>query len=330
MWNPAARAAILLANAFVYLRHPAKVLIFYKYVRYWPNVCDPKTKHEKFLWRKVFDRNPVYRLIADKLAVRGFIKTRCPDLAMADVVWTGTSPEQIPDALLQPDVVIKTNNGTSRNIFITADAPVDRALIDERIARWLTRPHGIMHGEWVYGQIPPRVFIEKLVTTPGDPEFVDICCHTLMGRCLLVTVDKDVKKKSERIALYDAQANRLPIQFRDNASAEPCAELPEDFTVPATFAEAVRCAESIARDFDYVRVDFMSTGSRLYFCECTVFPMGGFSVISGGTDDSIAAAWDLRNSQFLQQPQRGITGLYARLYRRYLDQCFIAAPRRPS
>jgi hypothetical protein len=313
MWRLAAKAVVILGNVLVYIRYPVRVLIFYKYLRHWPNVCYPQTKNEKFLWRKIFDRNPTYRLVADKLAVRPFIKTRCPDLDTADIVWVGTSPDQMPDALLHPGVIIKTNNGTSRNIFIT-DLPMDRVRINQQVAKWLARPHAVIHGEWVYDQIQPQVFIERLVAPRDDPQFVDICCHVLMGKCLLVTADKDVKQTNERIAVYDANANRLPIHFRDNARAERCGELPEDFPVPATFEKAVRCAESIARDFDYIRVDFMSTGSRLYFCECTVFPMGGFSLISGGADGWITAAWDLRNSWFMQQPQRGLRGVYRKLY----------------
>ena len=85
-----------------------------------------------------------------------------------------------------------------------------------------------------------------------------------------------------------------------------CLELPDNFSVPATFEKAVRLAESIARDFDYIRVDFMSAGSQLYFCECTVIPMAGFSVIGAEADERINAAWDLRNSWFMRRPQRGI------------------------
>ena len=54
------------------------------------------------------------------------------------------------------------------------------------------------------------MFIERLVTLPGDNQFVFISCHVLMGECLLVTVEKDLKQKSERIAFYDAKANTIP------------------------------------------------------------------------------------------------------------------------
>jgi hypothetical protein len=315
----AARTTVILGNVSVYIRHPSWILIFHKSLGYWPNVFYPQTKNEKFLWRKVFDRNPLYRLVTDKLTVRQFIKMRCPDLLTSDIIWIGASAEQIPDALLQPGVVIKTNNGSSRNIFI-GDAVVDRVLVNKQVAEWLTHPYEVGAGEWAYSMIQPYVFIEKLIAAPGDPQFVEICCHVLMGKCVLVTVEKDVKQSNESIAIYDAKANRLPIHAKADAKSDRSRDLAEDFPVPATFEKAVSCAESIARDFDYIRVDFMNAGSRLYFCECTVFPMGGFSIISGEADGWIAAAWDLRNSWLMQRSQRGVRRVYCKLYR-YLSVC---------
>lgn len=314
MQKLAAKAVVILGNAFLYLQYRQWVWRFYKRLGYWPNVCDPRTKNEKFLWRKIFDRNPMYRLFTDKLTVRQYIKTRCPDLSTSDIIWIGASAEQIPEALLQPGVVIKTNNGSSRNIFI-GDAPPDRAQINQEVTKWLTYPYEcVSDGEWVYDRIQPYVFIERLVMSPGDHQFLDISCHVLMGRCLLVTVEKDLKQESERLAFYDAKANRLPLLFKDNARVDRTRELPEDFSVPATFEKAVKFAESIAREFDYIRVDFMNAGKRLYFCECTVFPMAGFSVINVEADSWIAAAWDLRNSWFMRRPQRGISRVYSKLF----------------
>jgi hypothetical protein len=322
MQQGVAKAALQLANVFVYARHPKLVLSFYRRLGYWPNVCHPGTKHEKFLWRKIFDRNPMYRLVTDKLAVRQFVRMRCPDLVMSEIVWIGASPEQIPDALLQTGMVIKANNGSGRNIFIT-DVPVNRALVNKRIARWLSRRYGAAHGEWVYSKIQPYVFIEKLIRTSGAQQFVDMCCHTLMGKCVLVTLDLNSKQKNELVGVFDAEGRRLPVYIRDDAYGEPYEQLPEEFPVPTAFVEGVKCAESIARNFDYIRVDFMISGNDVYFCECTIFPMCGLSVISGGVDDNISAAWDLRNSWFIQRAQRGIMGVYSKFYRFYLNELRI-------
>ena len=306
-------AVIIVGNAFVYIRHPRLIRTFRRTLGYWPNVCYPQTKNEKFLWRKTFDRNPMHPLLADKLTVRQFIKSRCPDLAMSEIIWIGVAPEQIPETLLQPGVVIKTNNGCNRNIFITT-APVDRAQINQLVIKWLACPYGTRLGEWHYARISPVAFIEKLLALPGDPQFVEISCHVLKGECVFVTVEANVKQENERIAHYDGRAHGLSINSTDRTIGQPKQHLPEDFPIPARFKEAVQYAETIAADFDYIRVDFMSPGKELYFCECTVFPMSGLSVISARAEHLINTAWDLRNSWFMQQPQRGLNGVYRKLY----------------
>src|SRR4051812_30584478 len=143
----ATAAAFLLGNILVYIRYPLRILTFYRRLGYLPNVCDPKSKNEKFLWRKTFDRNPIYRILADKLTVRQFVKMRCPDLAMSEIVWLGASPDQIPERVLQPGTVVKTNNGCNRNIFIL-QMPVDRVRFNKRVSTWLAHPYGVTAGEW--------------------------------------------------------------------------------------------------------------------------------------------------------------------------------------
>jgi glucosyl-dolichyl phosphate glucuronosyltransferase len=302
--------AMILANWIVYVTHPRMIRHFHRSMGYWPDVCRPRTKNEKFLWRKVFDRNPMYRLVSDKLAVRAFVKSRCPDLALADIAWIGSSLDQAP--CIEAGSIIKTNNGSSRNIIV-GDGPSDRGELSKQIAEWLTRPYGIAEGEWNYRDIQPYVFVEKSVSTPGDPSFLEISCHVLMGKCAFVTVEKDVKKASERIAAYDARGNRLIISLEN--------VLPDSFQLPATFEQAIRDGERIAKEFDYVRVDFMSVGSKLYFCECTVMPRSGLSVIGREADDLINAAWDLRKSWFMENPQSGLKGLYSRLYEFWRSDC---------
>jgi len=93
----AAKAALLLLLPFIYLRHFRLIRHFLGNFGRLPNLSRPSTKHEKFLWRKIFDRNPMYRLISDKLLVRSFIKARCPDLDVAEIIWIGSAPELIPD-----------------------------------------------------------------------------------------------------------------------------------------------------------------------------------------------------------------------------------------
>ena len=232
----------------------------------------------------------------------------------------------MPAELIRAGVVIKTNNGSGRNLVVR-ETPVDLDAIRNRVADWLRKPYGGKNGEWPYRLIRPRAFIERQLVADSAAEFIDISCHVAGGRCLLVNIDRDAKQEQETVGLFDAEGRRLEARVREGRWRKPYPELPADYRPPATLPQAIAHALRLAGSSDYLRVDFMSAGDGLAFCECTLFPIGGFSVVSGGVDELIAAAWDLRDAWFMTEPQPGLRGLYARLLRRHGHDARRAATR---
>jgi len=45
--------------------------------------------NEKFLWRKLFDHDPRFVVLSDKLACKEWVTERAPELAVAKVHWLG-------------------------------------------------------------------------------------------------------------------------------------------------------------------------------------------------------------------------------------------------
>jgi hypothetical protein len=270
-----ARAVFIACTLCTYLRHPRLVLQFIGRLGYLPHICNPRTKHEKLLWRKIFDRNPLFPVLADKLAVREVVAARCPKLRFADVLWVGGSAAEMPADLIKPGVIIKTNNGSGRNIVVR-ETPADLGAIRDRVGEWLRKPYDAKNGEWPYRLIQPRAFIERQLEADAGNEFVDLSCHVAGGRCLLVNIDRDAKQEQETVGLFDADGRRLTARVREGRWRKPYPELPADFRPPANLSRAVDYALRLAGPSDYLRVDFMSTGESLTLCECTLFTIGGF------------------------------------------------------
>jgi hypothetical protein len=317
MRRATSRLVILLTNLALYAYHHRKIRQFHWSLGYWPNIGAPRNKNEKFLWRKIFDRNPLYRLMSDKLAVREIVRARCPGLAMAEIVWIGASADDIPDQWFRPGFIVKTNNGCNRNIFIEPQS--DRQEMARKVDRWLREPYGDVNNEWNYSRIEPAAFIERNTTAPDDDGLIEVSCHVAMGKCVLASIERNVKRSGEQASFFEPSGRRHHSEVRSTTHRVEVNPLPDGFPVPAAFRAAVGFAETIGEGCDYLRVDFMCPADALYFCECTVFPMGGFSVIAGGGDDRINAAWDVRNSWFMRHPPRGLAGLYARALRTTLE-----------
>ena len=89
-------------------------------VGYWPDPAYPLSSNEKYTWRKLYDRNPWFTVANDKLAAKRLARELCPGIRVPRTLWEGTCAEDIPDEVLQGDVVVKANHGSGWNLFVQA------------------------------------------------------------------------------------------------------------------------------------------------------------------------------------------------------------------
>jgi TupA-like ATPgrasp len=308
------RAVLAGVRAWLRLSHPLLVREFARRLGYVPDLAVPRTYNEKVLWRKLIDHDPRFAVFADKLAAKEYARERCPDLAIPRTLWVGESADAIPDAALSGDVVVKTNHGFNFNVFI-AKGTYDRPLLVRTVARWLRTVHGRPDGEWAYGRIRPRVFVEeRLLVGIGDAP-TDIKVHACDGE---IVHGWAVNKVSERAVTLSASGDPIAPALT-HASNER--SLAADDRLRTRFAEARRFAAALSRGVDYARYDFLVAPGQLYFGEITLYPAAGYDSWS---DPAIALrlsrCWDLQKSAFLAAERGGPAGVYARALRARLGR----------
>jgi len=117
------------------LRHPRVSIWYWRINRYKkvPDPAIPKTLNEKFFWRKVFDRNPEFVEVSDKIQVRGWLEKNQIDIKAPEILWRGNDP--------------------------------DRTAFNRLMKKYLRKRQGRKRFEWAYFGITPELFVEKLV--PG-------------------------------------------------------------------------------------------------------------------------------------------------------------------
>ena len=77
-------------------------------------------------WRKLFDLNPLYSTLCDKIAVREFIEQRGgPDL-LVPLLWFGNNPNAMPLDSIDLPYVIKSSHACAHTIIVE-----DRALLNQ-------------------------------------------------------------------------------------------------------------------------------------------------------------------------------------------------------
>ncbi|MBN2395652.1 MAG: glycosyl transferase, partial [Candidatus Atribacteria bacterium] len=95
---------------------------FYKHFGYPLNLKKPKSFNEKIAWKKVYDRNPLLPITADKYEVRSYLKEVLGEQKAKEILipmWYVTDqPETIPFESLPPDFIIKPNHASGKSIVI--------------------------------------------------------------------------------------------------------------------------------------------------------------------------------------------------------------------
>ena len=310
-------------EVWILLAHPRTDLQSWKRARGYgrfPFHAFPRSMDEKLTWRKVFDRNPAFTRLSDKLALRDWVCEAGLDIQMAPVLWAGFSPRAIPDELLRGDVMIKTNHD-SGSVWPMWHNPPDRARLIAEIDRALSVDYSRGQGEWGYKHVTPRVFVEGRVGRAGDAvrDLKFYCCGRRVERILHSEFRADGRHGQVFVpngAGGFTRQDRVPYGFDHKI------DVPIDEVLP----RLLELARTLAEPFDQMRVDFIEAGGELYLAEMTVYTLGGY-LPNGGEDpkSDISRAWDINRSWIMRTRDGGpLKRLYLGLLKRAVDRAAVS------
>lgn len=292
------------ARLWLILRHPLMHLRFMRKMGYFPNPASPSIYAEKLMWRKLVDRNPIFVTFTDKLAAKAFVAARAPGLPMPATLWTGDRIEDAPSEALSGDVVVKSNNDCGSNIVVRS-GDISFAELARRTRSMMRRRR--RKEEWAYGLVEPRLFVEEWLPLDHGDLPSDIKVYIACGRVSNVWVADKIDGRS--VTLDPAGE---PVPGRDSSYPREDQALPFSPAMGALGREAALLARAIAGDSDFLRVDFLVCGGRLYAGELTVYSSSGYERHANpGLEAELAHDWDLRQTHFLRAQHHGVARLYA-------------------
>jgi hypothetical protein len=246
---------------------------------------NPVTYAEKLYWRMITQHrhpDPRFTQLADKFAVRQYVRELLGPGVLADLYWHGTDPKLIPFEQLPGRFVAKTNHGSGQVIRVAGS--VDRDDMVQRIDSWLHTNYYWGGREDQYFRIKPRALVEEQLDDgfaggpldyrfwcfDGTPVFIQLSDH---ARALHVFFDTDWK--------------RLDMRDRDEFTVYPVQR-------PPNLSDMIAAAEVLSAPFDFVRVDLYSIAGATRFGELTFTPNRGLRVFRPETlDRDVGRLWRL-------------------------------------
>jgi TupA-like ATPgrasp len=254
---------------------------------YVPNVFRPKTYNEKILHRILFDRRHVLTEIADKAAVRSYVTSRVGAKILPQLYFITTRPETIPFDELPNQFVVKPTHGSGWIKIIRDKSRLDRATLIEICNRWLNESFYKVTHEWAYRDIEPKIIVEQFIDEGTGEAPLDYKFFVFDGVVELVQVNVD-RFKEHRVGHYSPRWDKIYIRS-DYDDTE------RDIPRPPHLAEMVTAAETLGKDWDFIRVDLYDTPDQFYFGELTSTP--GSALVGFRPpefDEYLGRRWKLR------------------------------------
>lgn len=253
----------------------------------YPNFLTPQRFTEKVQWRRLFDLDPRYALVSDKIAARDFVARRVGAQWLPRLLWTGDSPDNIPFDRLEPPYVLKTNHASAQSVLVTDAADIDRDKVRDTFRSWLGVRYGEIMREPAYTPIRPRLLAEHLMLEADGSPPLEHKFFVFDGKARMIHTVVVDRQRARFDAPHTPDWTRLH-WCAVNQVYEGSVPRPEQLD---TF---IHLAETIAAGFDHLRVDFYEWNKQPVVGELTVYNMSG--VVTFKPDDvdvELGSYWTL-------------------------------------
>ena len=241
-----------------------------------PNLASPKTFTELVQVRKLKDRNPVFPILADKVAVKSIVSESLGSEWVTPTLWSG---DELPERPLWPaPFVIKSRHGCNQFAIMQSDNE-DWSKIRKTADAWASKTYGYWLDEWLYKDIPHGILVEPFIGR-GKSLPIDYKFYVFNGEAVFIQVHLG-RGGDHRWILLDRDWCRVSADTND-----------DDPKPPQSLNAMLAAAETLGSGMDFVRVDLYEPNGSPVFGEMTFYPGSGLDPFNPvGLDKVIGAEW---------------------------------------
>ena len=254
-----------------------------------PRLLRPTCFTEKIQWRKLFDLNPVYAILSDKLAVRDFVAKRVGAEVLIPLLWAGNDPNAIPFDELDPPYVIKSTHSSGQVLFVRRREDLDANTAMATFRAWLASCHGTDTDELGYVTVPKCLMVERMLLEIDGSAPTERRFFIFDGRVRFVQTTFADAGRIRHGAFHDRAWCPLDWHLRTPSQPDQCPR-------PKRYDDMIAIAEGIGKDFDHLRVDVYELGENIWVGELTLYSWSGMIPFSPNeADELVGSYWSLRS-----------------------------------
>ena len=258
------------------------------------NLKEPRTFNEKLQWLKLYDRKPEYTKMVDKYEAKKYVADIIGEEYIIPTLGVWDKFEDIDFTKLPNQFVLKPTHA-SGNVFICKDKEkINYKQLRKMINKWLKRDYYLVHREWPYKNIKPKIIAEQYMVDDSGMKLKDykFFCFNGIAQTILVCSNRNGSFKNTNF--YDINWNLQPFTREKHKNSN------EQIKKPKNLDEMITVAEKLSKDIPFVRVDLYEINGKVYFGELTFYPSSGFEGFE-------PEEWDKKLGDMLELPTKNIS-----------------------
>ncbi len=234
------------------------------------NLDNPVTYNEKLQWLKLYDHNPIYTTMVDKVNVKDYVADKIGSGYIIKTLGVYNHFDDIDFNKLPNRFVIKCSHDSGGLVICKNKKNFDIKSAKEKIEKCLKRDYFYVHREWPYKDVKHQILIEEYLEDKTDKELRDYKFFCFNGKVKLMFVASNRQGDGDTyFDFFDQKYNHLDIiNGHPNAPTIP--------HKPKNFDKMIELAEKLSKEIPHVRVDFYEVNGKIYFGEMTFFHWSGF------------------------------------------------------
>lgn len=254
------------------------------------NLNNPQSYNEKLNWLKLYDHNPLYTTLVDKLKVKTYVEEKIGSEHVIKTIGVWKDVDEIEWDKLPNRFVLKTTQGGGNvGVIICRDkSKFDIAKAKKKMNLALKQDLYVASREWPYKNVLPMIFAEEYMEDEHG-ELRDYKLFCFDGKCKMLFVATERQSREEPFFnFFDEKFQPLP--FRQGHPANHL--IPEK---PKGFDNMLMIAEKLSEGIPHVRMDMYLIKGKVYFGEYTFYHFAGVMPFE-------PSEWDLKIGSWLQLP----------------------------
>lgn len=238
------------------------------------DLITPKLYNDKIQWLKLYWRDPVANIVADKYRAREFVKQKIGEQYLNKMIAIFDSVDEINLGDLPNRFVLKTTHDSGTLVICYDKNQFDFKKAKKFLKERMQRKYYATKKEYVYEGITPKIICEKYLEQDDSKELRDYRFFCFNGNPKFIAVDLNINNKKEtRRNLYDLQWNLM------NAKISYPRELKTKIKKPEKLNEMIELSKKLSKGFPHSRVDFYYINNKIIFGEITFFHQSGMGKI---------------------------------------------------